>query len=56
VIPPAKTGKERIRRMAVKKTVHTKRGRDSHPILTKRKFKIVQRKLIEPPIEEAPAT
>ena len=42
--------------MAVKKTPQTKRETFSQLILGERKLEIVQRKLIEPPIEEAPLT
>lgn len=56
VIPPAKTGRERTKRIAVKKTVHTKRGMCSHVIEGSRKLLMVHRKLIDLPILEAPAT
>jgi hypothetical protein len=55
VIPPAKTGRESTKRIAVKKTLQTKRGNSCHDILNLRRLIIVQRKLIDPPIEEAPA-
>jgi hypothetical protein len=56
VIPPAKTGRERISKMAVKKTVQTNNGSISHVISGKRRLMIVQRKLMELPILDAPDT
>jgi len=55
VIPPANTGNDRTKRMAVKKTPQIKRGIFSQFIEGLRKLIIVQRKLILPPIDEAPA-
>jgi hypothetical protein len=52
---PARTGKERRRRMAVKKTDQTNRGIWSHFIFGDRMLIIVVIKLIAPKIEEAPA-
>jgi hypothetical protein len=55
VIPPAKTGRERTKRIAVKKILQINSGISGHVIPRLRKLIIVHRKLIEPPIEEAPA-
>lgn len=55
VIPPAKTGREKTSRMAVKKILQINKGRDSQVIIAERRFIMVQRKLIDPPMEEAPA-
>jgi hypothetical protein len=55
VIPPAKTGSLRINKIAVKKTLQIKRGSSCHDIPCLRRFKIVHMKLMDPPIEEAPA-
>ena len=54
VIPPAKTGKETTSKIAVKKTPQINKGIFSHLILGDRRLEIVQRKLIDPPIEETP--
>jgi len=55
VIAPAKTGRERSRRMAVKNTDHTKRGVRSHVRPLARMLMIVVMKFTAPRIEEAPA-
>jgi len=55
VIPPANTGRESTNKIAVKKTPQIKRGIFSQFIEGFRKLIMVQRKLILPPIEEAPA-
>jgi hypothetical protein len=55
VMPPANTGNERTSKIAVKKILQINKGIFSHDILGFRKLIIVQRKLILPPIEEAPA-
>ena len=55
VIPPAKTGRESTNRIAVKKTLQTNSGIFSQVIPILRKLIIVHKKLMEPPIEEAPA-
>jgi hypothetical protein len=55
VIAPAKTGRERSKRMAVIKTDQTKRGIWSNNICGLRMLITVDIKLIAPRIEEAPA-
>jgi hypothetical protein len=55
VIAPAKTGRERRRRMAVMNTDQTNRGIDSRFIEEDRMFMIVVIKLMAPRIDEAPA-
>jgi len=55
VIAPAKTGKDRRRRIAVKKTDQTKRGVWSHDIPGVRILIIVVIKFTAPKIDEAPA-
>jgi len=55
VIAPAKTGRERRRRIAVKKTDHTKRGVRSQVIPTERILIIVVIKFTAPKIDLAPA-
>jgi len=55
VIAPAKTGRERSKRMAVKRTDQTNKGIKSIDIEEIRIFRIVVMKLIAPKIEEAPA-
>jgi len=55
VIPPAKTGRETTKRIAVKKTPHTNKGNFSHVTEGDRRLIIVHKKLIEPPMLEAPA-
>jgi hypothetical protein len=52
---PARTGRERSRRMAVINTDHTKRGVRSHVIPTVRILIIVVIKFTAPKIDEAPA-
>lgn len=55
VIPPASTGKESSRRIAVIKTDHTNSGMFSILIAGERILIIVEMKLIAPRIEETPA-
>jgi hypothetical protein len=55
VIPPAKTGKDTTNKIAVKNTPQINKGSCSQPTLGLRRFLMVQRKLIDPPIEDAPA-
>ncbi len=55
MIAPAKTGRERRRRMAVRNTDQTKRGVWSQDIPGDRILIIVVIKLTAPRIEEAPA-
>jgi len=55
VIAPAKTGRESRRRIAVRNTDQTKRGRRSQVIPGVRILMIVEMKLIAPRIEETPA-
>jgi len=55
VIAPARTGSERRSKRVVITTAQTKRGTFSGFILFGRIFLIVDIKLIEPKIEEAPA-
>ncbi len=52
---PASTGKDKRRRIAVKRTDHTNRGICSIFILGLRMLKIVEMKLMAPKIDEAPA-
>jgi len=52
---PANTGKDRSRRTAVIRTLHTKSGMRSRDIPAGRMFRHVVMKLIAPRIEEAPA-
>jgi hypothetical protein len=55
VMAPAKTGRERSRRIAVKNTDHTNNGVWSQDIPGARMLIIVVIKLTAPKIEEAPA-
>jgi hypothetical protein len=55
VIAPAKTGRDRSKRRVVITTAHTKSGTFSGFISFGRIFLIVDIKLMEPKIEEAPA-
>lgn len=55
VIAPAKTGKDKSKRMAVINTDHTNKGIRSIVIPIDRMFKIVVIKLIAPKIDDAPA-
>jgi hypothetical protein len=55
VIAPAKTGKDRSRRIAVKKTDQTNKGIWSHVIPEIRILIMVVIKFTAPRIEEAPA-
>jgi len=55
VIAPAKTGRERRRRIVVKKTDQTKRGIRSIVIPLLRMLMTVVIKLTDPKIEETPA-
>lgn len=55
VIAPARTGSERRSRIVVIKTAHTKRGIRSNRIPLIRQLKIVEIKLTEAIIDEAPA-
>jgi len=55
VIAPARTGKERRRRIAVKNTDHTNKGVRSQVIPTVRILIIVVIKFTAPRIEDAPA-
>jgi hypothetical protein len=55
VIPPAKTGKDKSRRIVVKNTDHTNNGVRSLDVIDGRIFIVVVMKLILPMIEEAPA-
>lgn len=55
VIAPAKTGRDRRRRMVVINTDHTNKGIRSIVIPMERILIIVVIKLIEPKIDEAPA-
>lgn len=55
VIAPAKTGKDRSKRIAVRRTDHTNKGIWSHLTPGDRILRIVVIKLIAPKIEEAPA-
>lgn len=55
VIAPARTGKDKRRRITVTKTLHTNRGMRSKVILPERMLITVDIKLIAPKIEEAPA-
>jgi hypothetical protein len=55
VIAPAKTGRERRRRMAVKKTDHTNKGVRSQVIPATRILIMVVIKFTAPKIELAPA-
>lgn len=55
VIAPANTGRERRRRIAVRKTDHTNNGAWSHVIPGVRILIIVVMKFTAPKIEEAPA-
>jgi hypothetical protein len=55
VIAPARTGRERRSRIAVKKTDHTKRGVRSQVIPAVRMLMIVVIKFTAPRIELAPA-
>jgi hypothetical protein len=55
VIPPASTGRERIKRIVVKSKLHTYKGTRSSLIVALRMLEIVLIILIDPKIEEAPA-
>jgi len=55
VIAPAKTGRERSRRIAVKNTDHTNSGVWSQVIPSLRILMIVVIKLMAPKIDDAPA-
>jgi len=55
VIAPANTGRDRRRRMAVRKTDHVNKGSWSHVSPGERILMIVVIKLIAPRMEEAPA-
>lgn len=55
VIPPASTGRDSSRRIAVIRTDHTKRGTFSIFIDGERILIIVEMKLIAPKIEDTPA-
>jgi hypothetical protein len=56
VIAPAKTGRERIKRIAVIATAHRKRGNELILYLYEERAEmIVVRKLMEPKIELTPA-
>lgn len=55
VIAPAKTGRESKRRIAVRKTDHTKRGIRSRVMPTLRILIMVVIKLAAPRMEETPA-
>lgn len=55
VIAPARTGRDKRRRMTVIFTAQMNRGIRSNVIPGERMLMIVEMKLIEPRIEEAPA-
>lgn len=55
MIAPAKTGRDRRRRITVIKMDHTKRGSRSNRIPGARMFMTVVMKLIAPRIDEIPA-
>jgi hypothetical protein len=55
VMAPARTGRDRRRRMAVRKTDHTNRGVRSQDIPAVRILMIVVIKFTAPKIDEAPA-
>src|ERR1700749_3160071 len=55
VIAPARTGRERRRRMAVIRTDHTNKGIESKVVVEDRMFMMVVMKLMAPRMEEAPA-
>jgi len=55
VIAPARTGRDKSSKIAVKKTDHTNKGVRSHVIPVVRILIIVVIKLTAPKIEEAPA-
>lgn len=55
MIAPANTGRDNKRSKAVMKTDHTNNGIRSKFILSDRIFRIVDRKLIAPKMEEIPA-
>jgi hypothetical protein len=55
VIAPAKTGRDKSKRIAVNNTDHTNKGIMSIVIPDERMFKIVVIKLIAPKMEDAPA-
>jgi len=55
VIAPAKTGRDRSNKIAVKNTDQTNNGVRSHVIPTERMLIIVVIKFTAPKIEEAPA-
>jgi hypothetical protein len=55
VIAPARTGKDKSNKMAVRNTDHTKSGVLSHDIPGERILIIVVIKFTAPKIEEAPA-
>ena len=55
VIPPARTGSDRRRRIAVIITDHTNRGIESKDMVFGRMLRIVVMKLIAPRMEDTPA-
>jgi hypothetical protein len=55
VIPPAKTGRDRIRRTTVITADHTKRGSRSKVTPAPRMLSVVEIKFTAPRIEDAPA-
>jgi hypothetical protein len=55
VIAPANTGRDSTNKNTVIKTLHKNKGSRSNVIVFGRILKIVQIKLIDPIIEEAPA-
>ena len=55
VIAPARTGKERSKRIAVINTAHTNKGIESKDIFFWCILRIVEIKLIAPKIEDTPA-
>jgi len=55
VMAPARTGRDRSRRMAVIMTDHTNSGMESRFIDSGRMFRIVVMKLMAPRIEDTPA-
>jgi len=55
VIPPANTGRDRIRRTTVITAAHTNRGSRSKVTPAPRMLSVVEIKFTAPKIEEAPA-
>jgi hypothetical protein len=55
VIPPANTGRERIRRTTVITAAQTKSGSRSKVTPAPRMFSVVEMKFTAPKIEDAPA-